>query len=64
PQIEQAHIGHIFDEGFTTKDEPEHGMGLYIVRSIVESVGGKARVTSTPERTTFIVELPKMTIER
>lgn len=40
------------------------GLGLYIVREIVESHGGTIEVTSTAqEGTTFLVNLPKLALE-
>jgi signal transduction histidine kinase/CheY-like chemotaxis protein len=48
----------IFDAGFTTK-ERGHGLGLAVVRSVVERSGGQLRVESAGARgTIFRVEIP------
>ncbi|MEO5588200.1 MAG: response regulator [Gemmatimonadaceae bacterium] len=53
----------IFDEGLSTRDEVTEisgrGVGLRIVRTAVESIGGLVHVTWKPGRgTTFIMEVP------
>ncbi len=51
--------GKIFDPFFTTKPPGEgSGLGLDIVRKIVEKHDGKISVTSTPGQTTFSVYIP------
>lgn len=40
PQIPDKFMITIFEEGFTTKNEEGHGMGLFIVRNIIEKMGG------------------------
>lgn len=52
-------IDNIFKEGFTTKGDKGDGMGLAIVKEIVESFSGKIEVSSSKERTYFEVILPK-----
>lgn len=52
-------INNIFKEGFTTKGSHGDGMGLTIVKEIVEKFNGFVAVTSTEERTTFEIILPK-----
>ncbi|MDM8552333.1 cache domain-containing protein [Desulfobacterales bacterium HSG2] len=50
----------IFDPFFTTKPAGEgSGLGLDIVRKIIEKHGGTIGVESVPGRTTFTVYLPK-----
>lgn len=48
----------IFESGYSTKGAGR-GLGLGIVRSIVEGRGGIINVTSTPENTRFTVTVPK-----
>ena len=49
----------IFDPFFTTKGEKGSGIGLPVVRKIVEEAGGSIEVTSEPGvGTTFTVRLP------
>ena len=49
----------IFNAFFTTKAQGEgSGLGLDIVRRIIEKHGGKISFTSVPSKTTFIVNLP------
>ena len=59
PQIPERQLEDIFQQGFTTKKEQNHGMGLYIVEKIVLEAGGLVSVTSAPEKTCFSVEIPK-----
>ncbi|MCP4397365.1 MAG: GHKL domain-containing protein [bacterium] len=49
----------IFDINFTTKNRDEGtGLGLYIVRQIVEKHNGNITVNSRPGQTSFEVQLP------
>lgn len=66
PGIAPQAIGRIFDPGFSTKRKqgpwPEaahHGLGLSIVRELVENAGGRVRASS-PQRegARFEIELP------
>jgi len=52
-------IGNIFKEGFTTKGDNGDGMGLAIVKEIIETFHGTVFVTSTEQRTSFEITLPK-----
>lgn len=58
PQITEEVQAHIFRQGFSTKKEEGHGMGLYIVSQIVEQAGGHISVQSSPEHTAFHIMLP------
>ncbi len=59
PQIPENQLEDIFKQGFTTKKDQGHGIGLSIVSKIVKDARGTVNVTSTPERTCFSVEIPK-----
>lgn len=49
----------IFEPFYTTKPEGQGtGLGLYIVREIIQHAGGQIRVSSKPGRTCFEVLLP------
>ena len=63
PGIPAEHIGHVFDRFY--KADPSRaatregsGLGLSIVRAIVERHGGTVDVTSEPGRTEFTLLLP------
>ncbi|AEG16102.1 signal transduction histidine kinase regulating citrate/malate metabolism [Desulfofundulus kuznetsovii DSM 6115] len=56
PGIREDLMEKIFEPGFSTKGE-NRGLGLAIVRGIVEQHGGQVRLTSPP--TIFTVTLPK-----
>ena len=59
PKIPKDIIGRIFDEFFTTKRRGEGtGLGLNIVRKIVEKHGGEIFCTSDDNFTTFTIKLP------
>ncbi len=48
----------IYDPGFTTKGDKGSGMGLFIVRNLVEDAGGQLCCTNAEDHTTFKVMLP------
>ncbi len=48
----------IFEAGFTTKGERGTGMGLYIVRSLLDAAGGRILVESDGSRTAFYGDVP------
>lgn len=51
--------GNIFKRGFSTKEDEGHGIGLYLIHSIVERVDGKIDIQSNEEEgTTFSIILP------
>lgn len=52
-------INDIFKEGFTTKNDKGDGMGLTIVKEIVENFSGTVTVTSNDIMTSFEIILPK-----
>lgn len=59
PQIPESQLEEIFKQGFTTKKEQGHGMGLYIVSKIIREAGGEVSVTSNQEKTSFFIHIPK-----
>jgi len=59
PKIPENQLNEIFKQGFTTKKEQEHGMGLYIVSKIIRDAGGTIQVSSNMKQTRFSIELPK-----
>ncbi|WP_160688112.1 Spo0B domain-containing protein [Clostridium sp. C2-6-12] len=52
-------MNNIFKEGFTTKDKQGEGLGLVIVKDIVEKFNGSISVISNEKRTSFEIVLPK-----
>ncbi len=59
PGIDPAIKDRIWDPFFTTKDQGEgSGLGLGIVKGIIEKHKGKITVDSAPGKTVFRVELP------
>lgn len=59
PMIPQNLLDKIFHPGFTTKKEQGEGMGLAIVKAILEQYGGKIEVDSSESLTEFTVSIPK-----
>ena len=54
----------IFDPFFTTKPPGEgSGLGLDIVRKIIDKHEGKINVESVPGKTTFMISLPRNSAE-
>jgi sensor histidine kinase regulating citrate/malate metabolism len=53
---------NIFLPGYTTKGG-ERGMGLYIVRSLLQAAKGDIALESNKERTRFVGVLPKRSAE-
>ena len=59
PGIPQEHMDYIFEPFFSTKAEHGTGLGLSITLGIVEKLGGRLDVESTPgEGASFTVRLP------
>ncbi|MDO4306145.1 MAG: Spo0B domain-containing protein [Eubacteriales bacterium] len=59
PEIPEQHRKQIFNQGFTTKKEEGHGMGLAIVASVLKEAKGGIRFESDHNETVFIVTVPK-----
>jgi signal transduction histidine kinase len=60
PGISDANQKRIFDRFFTTRRKSGGtGLGLALVKTVVQSHGGLVRVDSRPGRTVFTVELPR-----
>lgn len=59
PMIEPNWQNEIFKQGVTTKQGEGHGMGLYIVKDVVERFKGSVKLISVEEKTTFRISFPK-----
>jgi signal transduction histidine kinase len=58
---DQARIFERFERAVSVRHYGGFGLGLWIVRQIVEAMGGRVRVASQPEQgSTFTVELPRV----
>jgi signal transduction histidine kinase len=58
PAERLAHVFDRYERAVSAKHYGGLGLGLYIVKSIVEAHGGTVRAESTGDGTTFVVELP------
>jgi len=60
PGIAPEDLAHIFDRYWRPKgaEQDGTGLGLYIVRRIVEAHGGRVRAESSPQGATFVFTLP------
>ena len=59
PVIPGERKNAIFRQGFTTKKEEGHGMGLYIVAGILKENSGTIQVDSDEKETVFTVKFAK-----
>lgn len=56
--IPEEILPHIFTKGFSTKDSLDHGIGLFLIKEIVDRAGGTIQVESDPfVWTSFIVTI-------
>lgn len=60
-EIEETVIYKIFESGFTTKvnDNREHGMGLYIVKNIMNQYESHITIDRLEGKTVFAMRIPK-----
>ncbi len=61
PEDRQAAV---FRPGVTTKKEPGHGMGLFIVSNVLRKNGGSISLRSDEKETVFTVRLKKTVLEQ
>lgn len=59
PEIEKERQSDIFRQGYTTKKEKGHGMGLYIVSRVLKAYGGNIEVCSDERETIFTISFMK-----
>ncbi|MBE3554258.1 MAG: sensor histidine kinase [Thermicanus sp.] len=60
PGIPKAIREAVFEKGFTTKDPKKRGLGLFLVKQIVDQINGKIEIDADSERgTSFTIHLPK-----
>lgn len=57
--IDETYLETIFTDGFTTKGNGHHGVGLSFVKNIIEKYGGYIAVESSPNRVSFILYIPR-----
>ncbi|MEK4380897.1 sensor histidine kinase [Aeribacillus sp. FSL K6-2848] len=56
PGIDDSVLPNIFEKGFSTKNKQNHGIGLYLVKQIVDQANGHIQVESQKGMgTTFII---------
>ncbi|WP_053955711.1 sensor histidine kinase [Inediibacterium massiliense] len=58
PPISQEMINKVFDKGFSTKqnNKEDHGLGLYIIKEIIQKNKGEIIVLSNENETQFLVK--------
>ena len=59
PKIPEKEHKLIFNQGYTTKEEIGHGMGLYIVKNIIKEANGTLDMESNEMHTCFTIQLPR-----
>lgn len=60
PGISREHAERVFELGFSTKQQPNHGYGLHLVQQAVSKLHGNITHTGNPAGgTIFTVTLPK-----
>lgn len=59
PEIPEEKRAEIFKAGVTSKKEQGHGMGLYIVSSVIKKYKGTIQLKSDKDNTSFIICFPK-----
>ncbi|HHW40547.1 MAG TPA: GHKL domain-containing protein [Syntrophomonadaceae bacterium] len=60
PLIPEPHMESVFEKGFTTKEDRGEGLGLFIVKTLVEKHRGEVRLRCSIESgTTFELRFPK-----
>ncbi len=59
PKIPEEMLGSIFKQGFTSKKEEGHGMGLHIVMSVIKDYKGSMKLVSDEKETMFLFSFPK-----
>jgi signal transduction histidine kinase/DNA-binding response OmpR family regulator len=65
PGIHRQHFDQVFSLGFTTRRQEGTGLGLYITRGLIETMGGRISIAESAilAGTTFTIELPLITEE-
>jgi two-component system NtrC family sensor kinase len=65
PGIHRQHFDPVFSLGFTTRRQEGTGLGLYITRGLIESMGGRISLAESVilVGSTFLIELPLITKE-
>ena len=63
PAIPKEKLETIFEKGYTTKKEGGYGMGLFIVKQILDKNRGHIQVISNREATCFSIFIDKMSVE-
>jgi signal transduction histidine kinase len=58
PPMTTDALQHVFEPHFAPRGRPASGLGLSMVRTLVERAGGQVAVESGPAGTTFTVTLP------